>query len=230
LTTSALIDLILTHTEEVGATDGENTTLRARVLARAQEIFDRVWSFAEWDFKLTSGSITMTSTGTADLPSTFADFGDNGGVYVSGQRRKVLWLEPRELYKQKEQYAQTAAYPDFYTVNDYTASNSARKITVYPTPTGSFTLNLYYNQVSPTLVDATNSTNNLQALPAEYHYPIMVTGLRYLTGIDNGDGRSRDFDEWFQREMRRMKSRHVFGREQDQLLSQLGGIPSHRSW
>lgn len=230
LTTSALIDLILTHTEEVGATDNENATLRARILARAQEILDKVWENADWDFKLKQTTVSMTTAGVADLPSDWADFGENGGVYISGQKWKLVYLEPRELYRRKEVYGSTSTNPDFFTVNTFTSSTSARTITVYPTPTATLTLNVYYNSVAPTLVDETTGTNNLQGLPAQYHYSVMVAGLRLLTAIDKGDARDQQFAQWFDTEMKRMKSRHVFGREQGQQLGQYGGVPSYRSW
>ena len=227
MTTSALIDLIMTHTEELGGTDGDNTTLRAHILARAQQIYDKVWNFAQWDFKLFSGQVTITN-GAGSLPADFADFGDNGSVFVTGQRKKLRYLEPRELFRRLNIEGATSTVADYFTVSNFDGTSFQRTITIYPT--SSCTLDVYYNAVPPTLVDSTTSTNKLQALPAEYHSAVMVPGVQWLLSIDKGEGTVAQMDQWFEREMKRMKKNHVFGREQEQVMGQYGGPGAYRSW
>ncbi len=82
----------------------------------------------------------------------------------------------------------------------------------------------------PTLADVATGANNLQALPTDFHRPVMLKGVQWLTAIDKGDGRASEFDAWFERELGRMKARHVFGREDNQALGQYGGVPAYRSW
>jgi len=230
MTTVTLIDSILTHTEEVGSTDAENATLRARILERAQEVVDQVWDYADWDFRRTSNEISVLSAddGTFRFPSNFLSVGDHGGLYVADQKRKIEYLEPRELNKMRELEGGTEQYPRFYTMfgRDATFLTTG---TLFKAPSANFTINIDYDSQSPTLAD--NTTDDLlRKVPEIYHRSVILPGVRLLVAVDKGDGRTADFDEWFDKAMRRMKSRYREGMESQHILSQYGGIQSYGAW
>lgn len=235
MTTAALLDLVQIHGLDLGLVDGNSTTLRARILARAQEVAEAFWDFYDWDFKYGVGTVAVPASASIaaaviDAPADFFTLGDDGHLWVSGQKRKIDYKVPRELFRLREAVGSMADYPDYFTVstatpNAATPGTQVPRFYFYPGNNLAFTLNVdNFMKKAPVLVDSTTATNKLDSIPEDYHRSIIQRGVMKLMGFDGGDGRAETYDVWFRREAARAKARRVQGRADLQMLGQEGGL------
>lgn len=198
MTSSALIDLIINYTDNVSASDADNATRRLRVLQALQEIFDQVWNFREWRFRLTNATVTVLANGNnVVVPSDFQDFGEHGAVYDSAGRRLVE-VTPQQLLEYRETGIGAGAVVNSYALFDFDSTTGLPLFQV-PNSVGSANTNFkfWYNKTSPTLGDSTTpSTSKLHFIPAQYHNTVLLAGV--IAKIRKVKGDTRDWASEFQ--------------------------------
>lgn len=217
MTTSALIDLVLSYVDNISATDADNATRRARILQAAQEIFDEVWNFREWEFKITNSTVTVLASGNNVVtPSDFQDFGEHGAVYDS-TGRKLKEITPQQLLKYRELATGTGSVPDAYSLFDYDSTTGRRMFQITNTVSGATNFKLWYSRNPPTLVDSTSNSNNLFFVPVQYHSTVMLPGVAWKTRRVKGD--TRDWYADYQRGLGFMTLRERPRKDQAQQLA-----------
>lgn len=233
MTTSALIDALLTHWEEIPATTAEQATMRARILALAQEIVQEIWDYAEWEFRHRSGTLTLPSGAyVVDGPTDFQTTGQSGGLFVDSQRTEIRWMDPLHLHRERELRAvQNNTVPKFYSIDNTGTTSGYARFVFDITASGSVTINIYYLATPPVLVDTTGSTNGLDKIPTEYHQSVVIPGCRWLIALSSGDGRTAELLVIYQHALARMKSRRRPGQESLERIGQYGrGITRYGAW
>lgn len=188
MTTSALIDIIINYVDNSSSADNDNSVRRTRILQYAQEVFDEVWYFRGWPFKSRSGTVTVTAGNNAgDLPADFGEFGDKGGVY-DGTSALVEISEAQLIAERQSGNRQLGPY--IFAVFGYNTATNRKQLQVL-TQGANVTYTINYLALAPTLVDATDSTNKLDNIPAQHHQSVLVPGVAAKAKVSIGD--SRDF-------------------------------------
>lgn len=186
--TAALIDRIINFTDNTDSTDADNATRRSRILQYCQEIFDYVWYYRPWIFKYRTASITVNgTTGIADVPADFNGLGPEGKLYDVGTGRQ-LWEEP--YYKLMEKIRlglQSGNPPELFAVGGMNTTTFARTIQLIP-PGSAMSLTMDYEAKSPTLAD-TSTASNLELIPVDYHFSVLLPGVHARTAQSQGDVR-----------------------------------------
>lgn len=197
MTTSALIDLLLNYTDNTSSADADNSTRRTRLLQYIQETVDEIWGAREWEFKRRSTTVSVTAN-SADMPSDFGEFGVQGGVWGSDGQ---WWEEVNpQVLDDMRQAGNTA--DRVFAIYGQNTTSGVKKIQTL-TQGSALTLTVVYFATPPTLVDATDSTNNLFLIPAQYHNSVVLTGARAKTELSLGDSRS-EFDQAYRRGLAQM--------------------------
>lgn len=191
MTTAALIDLVLNYTDNVTATDGDNTVRRTRVLQWCQEVFDLVYAHKAWPFRYITGDVT-TVNGLIVVPADFHDFGDEGGVFNPlGER--MMQVNPKTIHRMREA-GEVDPNPSLFALYGFDASTARPNINIVNT-TSSVVLTLWYLKVAPTLADSTTpGTSNLFYIPAAYHNSVLLAGVVARTRRAKGDTRNWQAD------------------------------------
>jgi hypothetical protein len=193
-TVSGLIDTVLAYTEDISATDNDNTTRRARLLQYMQEVIDEIWNFKEWAFK-TVAATTVTvaaNANSADLPADFQEFGQMGGAW-DAQGARMQEIPIQELERVRQGGAQAAAnnylYNNVFAVYGFNTTTSRHKLQV-PLQSAAITCSISYQKIPPTLADTTNTTTNgLNYLPVSYHNSVVLAGTVAKAKASTGDAR-----------------------------------------
>jgi hypothetical protein len=190
MTSSALIDAVLSFTDNVDSTDADYTNRRARILRAAQEIVDEVWNYRNWGFAQRNASVAVDSTSIGPLPADFMDIGDFGGVYLANDLLEQV--HPQELLRLR---ARAQADQGIYSIfGEYTSGANKGLKQIHLPKVSSATLDIWYQSVSPTLIDQTDATNNLPLVPVQYHSTVVLAGVVYKTRKSKGE-----ISDWYKR-------------------------------
>jgi hypothetical protein len=209
-TVSGLIDKLITLDENTDSTDGDNAGERVRILQYMQEVMEYVWNQGEFKFKVTGPTTLTVPAGSASspskvaLPTDFATFGKLGAVYETSGNRQLEEISMTELLQTWGSNASHALPLQFAVIGDLDSNTSASTIRPYflgvPNLSAEATVRLWYQAVTPILVDATGDTNNLYKLPIQYHNSVILPGVRVKLARSKGDG--RDWNDQFQAGLR----------------------------
>lgn len=210
--TNTLIDRILDYDDNVSSDDADNSTHRARVLEWAQQVFEYVWNFRPWRFKLANTTITVQAGKKyAVLPSNFQDFGPNGGAFYQDAQGviepiKLEEVSPQEIQTEKNRSGTTAKPQKFAA---FLADDGVYRFQV-GNNSDAVTFDIWYETIAPTLVDTEGVRSNLQKVPAGYHFTVLLAGVQEKSARDKGDQRSAT--EWgliFRDGLKRMVARET---------------------
>lgn len=200
LTTSALIDTVLSYVDNIDGTDAASSTRRTRILQYAQETVEEFWDFHEWRFKV-KGPTTLvipawTSTPTyssANLPSDFDDIGKIGSVYNSANGDQLDEITIQEMQIINSKTSAVTGRPEQFaimgSVGDTDTTTESPHWLVLPNLSAAVTVRYWYQPACPTLVDATGNTNNLYKIPGKYHTSVILPGVAARSNRSKGDGR-----------------------------------------
>lgn len=199
MTTAALIDAVISYTDNSSSSDGDNALRRLRMLQWCQERFEEIWYFRQWPFRARTGTVTVAAAANSgDLPSDFAEIGDQGGVYdgvipLTEISQQQLVTERQSGNRMLSSYV--------YAIFDYNSSTLRKKIqTLTLGATTAFDLN--YLSAAPTLADSTGATNNLDDIPVQYHQTVILPAVVARARMSIGD--DRDFENNFMRGLAHM--------------------------
>lgn len=156
MTLAQLIDVVAEHKLELKLTDsyvGQGTSStsewRPRIVLAARQVVRSVVDYTQWDFMQATTTVSLTS-GSGVCPTDFGKIGPEGGVYRSGEKEKLQWLEPKRLWMLREINAATGT-PGAYTI--YSQDSTTRKPKIEVDTTATETLRIYYTKKRPTLID-----------------------------------------------------------------------------
>lgn len=201
-TTGAMIDAAISIAEEMDPLDFDSTDHEVKLLHYLQEIFDEVWNYRTWPFSMRLATVTIpAASSSADLPADFQEVSHLGGVYLSGTGAVLSWVPPQVLLEQREAGSGSTDTPDVFSIWDQSLTTGRQKIQV-PTSGSGYSLRLYYKAKSPTLVNATDGTNNLFFIPDSYHQSVLFSGLVWRLRKDKGD--ERGWEEMYKEGLARM--------------------------
>ena len=217
--------------------DAENAVLRAQILSDAQEICDQLCNvFSDMDvLQAPFQAAVVTGDRSFATDDTFESLGDSGGMWHDPDGSvspglEVRYLNPREFFKVRNaEPTASSSTTEFFTVSDIESTNTP-VIHFHPKRASNCTFIYRGRILPPTLVDTTGATNGLDQIPVAYHLTIFLKGLRLMEAEKNGDGRAGSFDEWFEREMRRVRARRRNGLQEEQRLSSADGVWTYGAW
>lgn len=153
MTAKQIIDLMINDYLNPGSSDANSAAIRRRVWECLQEAVEEVWDAADWDFKGATNTIAAAAdVSEVDCPSDFSTFGENGGLYWSGDRQKLRYVDPNTLYSMRE-YNSVSGRPEAYTVIQQTTSTFLPQIQFDRTNDQSRTLRAYYDSIPPLVLD-----------------------------------------------------------------------------
>lgn len=195
--TNDLIDRIVNYYENTSATDAYNTRRRARILEWTQEVVDDFWHYRPWSWRMATTTVSVAGNATsAALPADFGEFSPRGGVYDPAGN-KLFEVSAQEI--QDAIAAKISGIPGIFAV--FTATTGVRNM-MFPTAAAT-TLTIYYSKVPPTLADATGATNNLDDIPPDYHFSVILPGVKAKSARSHGDARANELEGIYQRGLNR---------------------------
>ena len=173
MTTQELINEAISYFDDTPSDDSENTNRRYRALFYSQQTVEEVWDHFPWSFKKATTTATITGGNNYfNLPATFANFGSWGGVWYSDKQ-----LVEVDLATIVELRASNYGTLDAFCVAMSTDSDSANtKQAQTVSVSGDTTLNVYYDKLPPTLVDAPTD-HELYNIPGQYHRTVILPGV-----------------------------------------------------
>jgi hypothetical protein len=233
VTTSSLIDAVMREWD-YSSSSSDNTAVRTKILDKAQEVSDEDWEEfdgASWQIKSTSAISTAAGASDADLPTDFWKMGDSGGVFIavaSDDIRRLTYLPPGELREMQRDNGTTRGVPEAYTVVlTEGATDIVQEIQFDCLADAAYTLHIDYQWQGPTLVDATDSTNQLQWWPAMLHTMLLKGVLARTCRVMGDVSRQAQFESEHQRRKASAMSRWQHGQDDDQRIGR-GGYSAWR--
>ncbi len=190
MTTDALIDAVLDDVLEVSSSDSTYTAQRARVLRIAQGALQQIWVADEWEFRQVIGGTTTLSSGaySAVTPSTFHTLGSQGSLWIQNdyelQKADAKWVN-----RIRKGRGTSTGKPEFFAIAGQDSSTKRPLFIFDVIADAAYTLEVDYERVCPTLVDASDSTNQLDLLPDEHAESVLKPAVIELVASSQGDGR-----------------------------------------
>lgn len=173
MTTQELINEAISYYDDSPSDDAQNTNRRLRVLFCAQQTVEEVWESFPWPFKQATTTATISAGNNYfNLPADFASFGMWGGVYYSKVRLAEVDLEWIIDYRLSGYGTLDAFALSQSTDSDSANTRQGQTISM----AGNTTLNVYYDKLPPTLVDAANN-HELYNIPGQYHRGVILPGV-----------------------------------------------------
>lgn len=201
MTSAGLIDQILNYFDQISATDADNATRRIMVLEWLQEVVDQFWHERPWRWAYATTTVTVPDgQGYVALPSDFQEFGPYGGVYDS-QGRNLLEVNPQSIQDYRTAASSPIAFPGGFGV--FMADNGVQRFQI-PENSGDQTFTIWYKKTPPTCLDSTNaSTNGMNYIPSQYHYSVILAGVKAKAARSKADQRTGEWEALFQRGLNR---------------------------
>lgn len=149
-------------TEEIsiiqsGGNQTEDAVLRNRVWRASQRAADAAWNYRPMSREFVDGPVTMDTgadAGRGFTPSDFSSIGPKMTVWLRGQRRRLGWLSPEDLFALRQSNPDnTSDIPQSYTIRGQ-ATDGTQYLHVYPKNVTAIVLDLKnYIPRPPKLVD-----------------------------------------------------------------------------
>lgn len=154
MTAGELITSIVNYYLSQGGNDALSANTRKKAEFHLQALANKAWAEAPWHFKRTSASIAVgANDGDFDFPANYSGIGTRGVMFVSGQRREVLYRPADAMSRLRNLGIGTATYPEFWSFRDQSAIGLKGGL-LYPTNTSALTLLLEnYDRRPPIIVD-----------------------------------------------------------------------------
>lgn len=222
MNTKTLIDAVLNYTDNIGATDADNATRRARILQYAQEVFDYVWLYADWHWAYRDDAgEALDADGFMPAPADFSRFGGKGGLFRVSDGRKCT--EGYDMAEFARMY--NTGYRDNlerFCRWGQDPTTGGQRFRFFSTG-GLNLIDSLYLAVPPTLVDIDDTTtNNLFFIPEQYHSTVLLPGVVAKTRTSKGD--MRDFDKEFLKGLALMHAKEVVNQTGAQVLPLTRGM------
>lgn len=188
--TDDFIDECMDDTLEISATDATYAAQRTRVLRCAQQALEIIAVADEWDFLMVTGGTTTLSSGaySAVTPSGFFKVSSNGSVWIQNdyelQRADLQWVN--RIRKGK---GTSSSKPEFYAIAGQDSSTKRPLLITDAISDATYTLEIDYQKVCPTLVDTDGATNGLDTIPNEHVRSVLKPAVIELLLSGQGDGR-----------------------------------------
>jgi hypothetical protein len=207
-----LIDQILSHTDNIGASDSENADRRIRILEYVVETFNEVWFRRDWPFTRKSGGGTVTVPalqGWGPVPADYSKLGDYGGLYhsLSNGGGKLEWRPEHEIniIRQRDAKQDLPWVFSIFGVDETGPTPTFRELVQIPISSRELIFTIQYHVLPPTLDEAAN-VENLRRIPERYHQTVLVPGVRYLARRSKGDNRAQEDEAKFEKGIDWMKA------------------------
>lgn len=208
MTTGDLIDRILQFTDNVDAADPANDQRRLRHLQYCQEVFDDVWHYRPWLFKMrVLDPLTIPDgAGEVVLPLDFEALGPNGGVFHKDNMRRIREIDYRDLITKKRLNLQAGNPPEVFAIGGLDTTTGQDMINILHN-SGDVVLLMHYEAAPVTLVDNDigDGSDGLWQIPARYHRSVLLQGVHARVAKSQGD--TRDWYSAYQRGLAYMIAR-----------------------
>lgn len=226
--TKDLVDEALLRQLDVDADDADYEAWTDRALSYAQTTVNELWGYSDWTWRRDSGPVGIAAgDGSGLMSDRFLSLGDQGQIYVDGQRRPPLcYMNPADLHRKVEEEAQVGDFTEFYTFDG--AVGGVVLIHIYPINQNDITLNVKsYQRRRPDLTY--DNPGGLDEIPADL-YEILLFGLEDLLAMNGGDGRSLEqLSPRFRKALNQAKANEVPGHS---ALERIGarGVRRYKMW
>lgn len=210
--TQTAIDAVVTDWLALPLTDPNVATdWRPLIRRKMQEVVGiDLWLFRQWRWKRKKTTVVLTN-GVGPIPADFSKVGPRGGVWVTGQQRKLRYADSERVLNEQQLYSNASGIPEFYSLDgtDF----------IVEVLTSSYTLYVSYEKKAPTLVDQGTAGHNLDAIPDEFHEAIIMGTIDKLS-VPQGDGRgATELSPRFRKALSDLAANEVDG---DDELEQMG--------
>lgn len=171
------IDTALRFYDNIDPDDGDNTSRRARLLSFLQHVYEYIHGYREWEWTFTETAVNISAgQNSVALPTTFLEFGRNGGLYEVSSKTRLFEISRQELEQLRQRGStDTGVFSIF-----------SGKIQVPGTGARSFTA--FHRVVAETLVD----DDTAFLMPAKYINTVLIPALVYRVQQSKQDAR----DDW----------------------------------
>lgn len=201
MTSAALIDQLLNYFDQIAATDADNATRRLMALEWLQEVVDEFWHERPWRWAYATTTITVPDgQGYVALPTDFQEFGPYGGVWDS-QGRNLLEVSPQAVEDYRTAASTGIAFPGGFA--PLMADNGVQRFQI-PLNSGAQVFTIWYKKIPPTCADSTAAnTNGLNYIPAQYHYSVILAGVKTKAARSKADARTQEWESIYERGFKR---------------------------
>jgi len=180
---SSLLDKALVF-DGVPTGDSQYSRRRAQLLEWLQTLSDDFWLERPYLWQLTSATVTFAAAATGkDLAADFMEVSNIGGLYDDNRNGKPLQEKSPQAVQALQQQPNAISEHDIFAVYKLTSG-------IYQLQIGrnaaaqSFTL--WYRMIPPTLSDDATVTSGLEKFPLQYHYSVLLEGLKAVITRANG--------------------------------------------
>lgn len=183
------IDEVLEDALEVSATDATYTAQRTRVLRMTQAALQIIWIADEWDFRQVIGGTTTLSSGayTAVTPSGFQTLGSNGSVWIQNDY-ELGKADAKWVNRIRKQNGTGTGKPQHFAIAGQDSSTKRPTLVFDAIADATYTIEIDYEKVCPTLVD-TDTSSGLDQFPDEHVQSVLLPATIELLSSGQGDGR-----------------------------------------
>lgn len=177
-----MIDKTLNFYDDVDASDGDNSTNRARLLVFLQQLYSFVWNYLEWEFTYDEVDINIPSDSESfDLGNlSYMELGHNGSVYDRARNFKMI-EKSRAIVVEARNRAVAGSALDIDIFGIWFGA-----LQLAYTTTSALSLHLFYRRSPTVLVD------NTTALPSginKYADTVLLPALIYQAMNTKNDAR-----------------------------------------
>lgn len=204
MTVSGFIDQAIGRTDNIGATDAENTTRRSRYLEWTVEAVEEIRGEREWTWvQVESSAISVTSAnGYASLPSDFQTMGEIGTVVNVANGDVLEWVPPKDIIEARRGVSGSTSAPEEYSIFDQDDTTGYLLIQLPPLA-ADISVRVLYLAGTPTLDESTNNDKLKVAIPVHYHQSLLMPLVRHKSQISKGDARSTEWLDLYRRALAR---------------------------
>jgi hypothetical protein len=213
LTFSALIDELLSHTDNVSPSDTDYTDRRTRCNEVAIRVISDFIFSRPWRFRQKRSSLLTLSSGAVSVPSDFIELGPYGGVFSSTNGERLRETDEQEVQSIRESGGDQQW---MFAIYGQDGSSGYEQLQV-PT-TAALGLYMSYLRGVPTLDETTNNDKLKIAVPVQYHQSVLIPGCQAKLQRSKGDARSREYEMDYEEAKRQVAKNEKRFRSETHLL------------
>jgi len=194
------------YTEWIDPTDADYTARRLYWLQLLQEVFDEVWNYRPWPWKLRNDQITVPlADGFEPMPEDYQELGEQGGVYLVGSADgwPLEEVSPQQIQGERASGAGATSTPDHFAIFGFDVATGLPLIQLPPLGSA-VNLDIWF-YANPTLLVDDSTSSGLTDIPLAYHQTVLLAGL--VAKLRRNKGDDRDWQALFDKGLAWMVTR-----------------------
>jgi hypothetical protein len=199
----------LAYTDNINPTDSDYADRRVRILYLLREVAADVITDGEWTWlrKVATPLTVAAGTGYVNLPVTFGQLGDYGGVYLlSQQSGDPLEHVPEHEIRQAQMSGVRTDTPGMFSIFGEDPITFAKRLN-FPLNTGAYNVAVDYLLKVPDIDETVANVNNIKLIPEEWHQRVLLPGIRAKSLESKGDARWQNHQAAYLAGLKRMRGK-----------------------